>query len=396
MHAVPPMAPPAVVKSPRNLHLDFFRGAALLVILYDHVLCDALISLPLYVQATPIFWGLACAAMIFVFISGQVYGLVYGKTYDREGLGITMKRSLWRVWQLYLANFVTFVAVWLTVRLLQSQRLVEGFMSNELQMMHERWHGRAGPFLAFAEFARIPHLFDVLPLYMFFVAIGPLIIAGLSKWPRTTIFASVAIYTAAQFGLSMPMRSLGLHHFFFNPFAWQLVFTGGIVLARLKPKIPRSIPVLIAGTLLILVVALRVWVIPYLVFHDQLAASPDLEVNPSWADRGNLHFVRILYFAVLAYVAVNLLPRREWFWKSLPVRGICLLGRHTLLGFCVGVWFSWVSDPMLIHLHGTWLDAMVAFAAGTGLTVAVVLLAERRVRARDRESRSLTVTSAST
>lgn len=87
MHAVPPMAPPAVVKSPRNLHLDFFRGAALLVILYDHVLCDALISLPLYVQATPIFWGLACAAMIFVFISGQVYGLVYGKTYDREGWG---------------------------------------------------------------------------------------------------------------------------------------------------------------------------------------------------------------------------------------------------------------------------------------------------------------------
>ncbi len=357
-----------------------------MVILYDHVLCDAMTSLPLYVQATPIFWGLACAAMIFVFISGQVYGLVYGKTFDRDGLGVTVRRSLWRVWQLYLANFLTFAAVWLTVRLLQSVRFAEGFMSNELQQMHERWHGRAGPFLAFAEFARIPHLFDVLPLYMVFVAIGPLIIVGLSKWPRATIFASVAVYTAAQFGLNMPLRSLGLHQFYFNPFAWQLVFTGGIVIARLKPKITRSVPMVVAGTLVLLAVALRVWLIPYLVFHDYLAASPAWEVNPSWADRGNLHFIRILYFAVLTYVAVNLLPRSEWFWNWLPVRGICLLGRHTLLGFCVGVWFSWVSDPILIHLHGTWFDAMAAFVAGAGLTVAVVLLAERRVRVRSMRS----------
>ncbi len=282
MRAVLPMAPSLAPMRSRDVRLDFFRGVALLVILYDHVLGDSETNLPLFIQATPIFWGLACAAMIFVFISGQVYGLVYGKAFDRNGLGPIVKKSLLRAWQLYLANFLTFAAVWLTVRMLQAQGLAEGILSNEILQMHNRWQGWASPFLAFAGFAKMPQFFDVLPLYMVLICVGPAIIAGLSKWPRATILASVALYLSAQFGLGFPMRNLGLQPFYFNPFAWQLVFTGGIVIARFKPKITRSVPVVIAGIVLMLVVALRVWVIPYSVHQGYLYDSPAWAVNPSW------------------------------------------------------------------------------------------------------------------
>lgn len=381
MQAVTPLAPPVTTKRPRDVRLDFFRGAALLIILYDHVLWGAETTLPFYLQATPIFWGLACAAIIFVFISGQVYGLVYGKIFDRDGLGPTVKKSLVRAWQLYLANFFTFAAVWLTVRILQDYGFAEGIMSDELVQMHERWNGWISPILAFARFANMPDLFDVLPLYMILVAIGPVIIAGLNRWPRATLLASAAIYVGAQFGLKLPMTVLGLQPFYFNPCAWQLVFTVGIAIARFKPKIPRSVPVVIAGVVLILAVAVRIWVIPYAVHRGYLAPSPAWEVDPSWGDRANLHYVRIFYFAVLAYVVICFLPKSDWFWNSSPVRGIRLLGRHTLLGFCIGVWFSWVSDPILIHLHGKWSDALAAFVLGGALTLAVALAAEHRARA---------------
>lgn len=227
----------------------------------------------------------------------------------------------------------------------------------------------------------MPHLFDVLPLYMVLVSIGPFIIVGLSKWPRATLLASAALYAGAQFGLGFPMRHYGFQAFYFNPFAWQLVFTAGIWLARVKPEIGRNIPVMVAGVTLILAVALRVWVIPYSVRMGYLADSPAWRVDPSCGDRTNLHFVRILYFAVLTYVVMGFLPKGDRFWNLTPIRGICLIGRHTLSGFCVGIWFAWVSDPLLVHLHGEWFHAMAAFVVGVALTAAVAFFAESRRRA---------------
>jgi hypothetical protein len=363
------------------VRLDFFRGAALLVILYDHLLGEAQTALPIYVQMTPFFWGLACAAIIFVFISGQVYGLVYGSIFDRRGLKSTVLKSARRTGELYFANFVTFAAVWLVVRLVRGPGFADGALPAQIGLMAERWGGQIGAMFAFARFADAPELFDVLPLYMILVAAGPPILWGLSRWPRSTLLVSAAIYAAAQFGLAFPMEAMGLKPFYFNPCAWQIVFVGGIAIARFKPVIGRSMPVVIAGIILIVVVALQIWAIPYAQSKGYLGRLPPWQVNPAWHDRTNLHFVRILYFGVLTYIVMQFLPKQDWFWNLALVRALRMIGRHTLPCFCVGVWFTWVSEPILVHFHGLWFHAIAAFGIGTGLTGIVALFAERRKQA---------------
>ena len=65
----------------RDLRLDFARGLALLVIFVNHIPDNEgqFFTLSRY--------GWSDAAEVFVFCSGYVSALVFGKTFERSGLG---------------------------------------------------------------------------------------------------------------------------------------------------------------------------------------------------------------------------------------------------------------------------------------------------------------------
>src|SRR6202023_2213020 len=67
---------------------------------------------------------------------------------------------------------------------------------------------------------------DVLPLYIVLVLALPAVLWGLIKIPRWTLLGSAILYVLARiFDWNLPSFPGG--NWYFNPFAWQLLFVFG-------------------------------------------------------------------------------------------------------------------------------------------------------------------------
>src|SRR5580658_4051672 len=88
----------------RDLRLDLFRGLALWFIFLDHV-PDNILS-----WLTVRNYGFSDATEIFVYISGYTAVIAYGRMMAQQGWIKAAARIYRRVWQLYVAHILLFVA----------------------------------------------------------------------------------------------------------------------------------------------------------------------------------------------------------------------------------------------------------------------------------------------
>ena len=89
----------------------------------------------------------------------------------------------------------------------------------------------------------VPNYFDILPMYLVILALIPVTVALARVDPRLALLLCVALWAAAAAGLNLPAdlwSSKGSDRtWFFNPFAWQLVFfTGFALMAGWLPRPP--------------------------------------------------------------------------------------------------------------------------------------------------------------
>src|SRR5262245_19770054 len=108
------MAAQPVIASGRDIRLDLFRGLALGFIFVDHVPTNLVSWL------TVRNYGFSDATEIFVFISGYTAVIAYARMMQREGWLRAAARVYRRVWQLYVAHILLFVAftaqiVWVSI-----------------------------------------------------------------------------------------------------------------------------------------------------------------------------------------------------------------------------------------------------------------------------------------
>ena len=93
----------------RDLRIDFFRGLALYMIIFDHIAGDPLSRLT-YARL-----GFSDAAEIFVFLSGVSCGIVYSRLLSRQGVGGLLRGVSWRALQIYtyylIASLVTILVI---------------------------------------------------------------------------------------------------------------------------------------------------------------------------------------------------------------------------------------------------------------------------------------------
>ena len=82
----------------RDQRIDFFRGLALIFILWDHIPHNPLAEL------TVRNFGLSDAAEIFVFLAGYAAVLAYGKIARRDGFLLASVKILRRAWVLYVVH----------------------------------------------------------------------------------------------------------------------------------------------------------------------------------------------------------------------------------------------------------------------------------------------------
>src|SRR6201995_4303079 len=215
MHA--PVKPDLVTRT-RDLRIDLARGIAIWFLFFDHIPQNAVNLLTLRN------FGFSGATDLFVFVGGYGVALLYGRMAEERGLLVTATRILKRVWQLYAAYIVLFViyidvigqvAAKYAVPDIIDEYNVAGLVDHPIRVLAHGLILQARPLNL-----------DTLQLVIPLMATLPLVIAGMQRWPKLTLAASVALYfVARQFDLYLDSFPEG--RWYFNPFSWQLLFVLG-------------------------------------------------------------------------------------------------------------------------------------------------------------------------
>ncbi|MEZ5327104.1 MAG: OpgC domain-containing protein [Verrucomicrobiales bacterium] len=286
--------------------------------------------------------GWLTAAEGFVFLSGLVGGLVLGRKSERGSIG---RLCLARVGKLYLSHITVFVIVLLLVNF--SDGLAEHWSTRFASMGDLRYPGKVlmpGLLLLFQ-----PDLLNILPLYIVFLMIAPMVIGGFQRnLDRTVLAISVAVWFVGQ---AMPDLLTGTPGAYlgvatFNVLGWQFLDVRGMWIGycgmhrgELLVQPTRGKVVL---ALLIASLGLVSRNLPR--FADMVAISPNFpqvtgEYVAALTNRSTLGVARILNFAALAFLFFVALGDTVWLPAKLrrgiswPCRALKWLGRRSLQAF---------------------------------------------------------------
>jgi len=359
-----PAVQAAVVTPGRDLRLDLFRGIALWLIFLDHIPSN------LVAWGTIRNYGFSDATEIFVFVSGYTAAFVYGKEMRERGPLIAGAHILRRVWQIYVAHVFLF-AIYLAEISYVATSFENPLYAEEMNILDFLKQ----PDVTIVEALLLkfkPANMDILPLYIVLLLLFPPILWLLQFRAWLALGASVLLYVLTwHFGWNLPSYPEG--NWFFNPFAWQLLFVFGAWCAlggahRLGPVLQSrvTLAIAIAYLLFAFVIALT-WYLP--------GMGPYV---PHWLeeliypiDKQNLDVLRFAHFLALAAVMVWFIPRdapglkSPWLWAPI----VC--GQHSLEIFCLGVFLSFAAHFAMIEVSGAvWMQFLLS---GLGIVVMVAV-----------------------
>jgi hypothetical protein len=228
----------------------------------------------------------------------------------------------------------------------------------------------------------VPNYFDILPMYLVILALIPVMMALARVDARLALAASIGLWVAGTAGLNLPAEMWFTkpsdRQWFFNPFAWQLVFfTGFALMAGWLPAPPvRRGLVLIAAAVVVLSVPFawgRILGQVEVLRDIRHAAAPLVDKT----DFGILRYVHFLALAYLAWVAVGpagVRLQRQGLAGDL-IALICRVGQQSLAVFAASMVMARVLGAVLDLMGGGALAALAVNLAGFGLIVAVAAVA---------------------
>ena len=359
----------AQVATGRDLRLDFFRGLALIFIFVDHIPRNVFGLFTIH------HYGFSDAAEAFVFISGYSAAMVYTAVAQRSGMVFALVQIWRRMWQLYIAHvlmFIVFVAqiAWVSGKFNNAMYVEE---MNIVGFLDE-------PHVAVAQALLLmfkPTNLDILPLYILLLLFFPLILflLRINRW--LAFSASLALYVATRaLDWALPAYPPG-SEWYFNPLAWQLLFTIGAVLGArradgTRSRLPRSrlLAWLAGGYVVFALVFMVQWLIPGM--SDVLPGPINRMLFPM--DKTDLSPWRLFHFLALAYVVKMAFPADHKMFGWRIARPILWCGQNSLYVFCLGIFLSFVGHVVITEIGGwLWVQAVVN-AAGIGLMIALAAL----------------------
>lgn len=310
----------------RDPRLDFYRGIAMLVIFTSHAPNNY------WGDWIPGRFGFSDATEIFVFCSGMASAIAFGTSYDRSGWLMGTARVVFRCWQVYWAHICLFFALlWMLIALddIGFEKLYVNSLALQVFL-----NNTADSLFGLLTLTYVPNYFDILPMYIMILLMMPLIM-GLSyiRIELVLVFMVVVWFMAQtnllmslgleRMAISLPASTDSDRPWFFNPFAWQLVFFTGFALVRgwiPTPPVNRVLvivaTVITLGFMTVSHVAIREW---------GFAWAQDWRVaNSMFITKTDLGLFRYLHFIALAYLAYAIAGEGG---KHLLVEGKTLLSR---------------------------------------------------------------------
>jgi hypothetical protein len=229
---------------------------------------------------------------------------------------------------------------------------------------------------------------DVLPLYIVLLLLFPPVLRLLLWQPAYALIGAAAVYVLAlHYQINLPGYPSGV--WFFNPFAWQLLFVFGAWCAvggaqRLRGLLQSRIVFAVAIAYLAFALFIT------LTWHFD-ALKP---LVPNWLaevlypiDKTDLDVLRFAHFLALAAVTVRFVPR-DWpvlKWRILQPAIRC--GQHSLEIFCLGVFLAFAAQFVISERSGGPLLQAALSAAGILIMIATANLISwyRRVEGRSQQ-----------
>jgi hypothetical protein len=320
-------------------------------------------------------YGFSDATEIFVFVSGYTATIAYASVLSRKGTVVAAARVLRRVWQLYVAHIMLFVAFtaqigWVSLTtdrqtFMEEMDLV-GLVQEPMRVIVET-----------ALLAYRPTNLDVLPLYIVVLASFALLLPLVTRAPWRVLAGSILLYLLARhFDWNLRGYPEG-KTWYFDPFTWQLPFYLGAACAadgrvgeRLKPYAAVLVPAAVA----------------YLVFSGLIALSWESNtlgnLVPDWlgrliypVDKTTLDPLRLAHFLALAYLVQVVVRPDSAFLRWPIVEPIRRCGENSLLVFCLGTFLSFSAFVVLDAVGGSLAAQFVVTVVGLALQIGAAYLA---------------------
>jgi len=315
----PSVLPTAGAKKPRDMRLDALRGLFLIIMAGVHA--PTPVS---HAVQDPL--GYNGAAEGFIFLSACLAGIVYGRTYQQADWSAMSRRAWRRSRQIYIVHLAVLVPIALIAWALADVLPPLAAHFNDF-LVHPLGSLALMPLLLHQ-----PPLFDILPLYVIFLAVMPWMLAFARRRGWGIILAISALgWLAAQCKLDArligdPARLLPLRWGAFDLLAWQFLWVCGLVLGETSLRRPVIKP------------ELRFWLgapaaaIVLVGLLSRRGFWPDAWLPPDiflWMDKWTLGPLRLLNFAAWTVLLLAWNPHPpKWFLSP-----AALLGRHSLAVF---------------------------------------------------------------
>jgi hypothetical protein len=334
-------------------------------------------------------FGFVSSAEGFVFLSAVLVGRIYYREHMLDEKNV--RRHLWRRSLKIYAYHIALLAFAFSVLSVYAVHTHRAALTNLLNfyLNHPATAIVGSVFLLYC-----PPLFDILPLYVTFLFLSPLILSAATRFRwRTVLSVSVLLWLGAQLGLRDAFHNLIVHvtHLHiplqesgaFNMFAWQAVWVTGLWMGSASAheevalaKVPRwAIP--LSGALCVFFACVRYgWFGPHL----------DWPTLGLWVDKwqlGPLRVVNLVAFAIFFFWL------RRWVVLLISREPFLTMGKASLQVFCAHLFFVFIG---LALLYGDmeqleWRTAIVLTAV-TFLALFWVAAREVRKRRRAKEART--------
>ncbi|WP_121062159.1 OpgC family protein [Chachezhania antarctica] len=371
----------------RDLRLDVARGIAMFIILIAHIPYDP------WANWIPARFGFSDATEIFVFCSGMASAIAFGGAFLNRGWAMGTARTAYRLWQVYWAHIGLFFFVAMSMAAIDLYANFDKSYVDALNLQHF-FEAPEKNIVALFTLTYVPNYFDILPMYLGVLALMPVLMFIVMRVGVAAAMAtSVAIWLAANFGMfPLPAEPWSDRQWFFNPFAWQLLFFTGFAFMRGWLPAPR-----ISAGLIWLSIAFLILGAPFGAWKVFLWVEAGHQGLGDWirstypltaelrdkTEFGLLRYLHFLAIAYLAYAAVGdgghrLHATGDGFgariWRWLMVQ-IVKVGQQSLAVFVFSMAIAQLIGMTFDQLGRSFAVVTAGNLIGFGLLIGVAYLA---------------------
>jgi hypothetical protein len=312
----------------RDVRLDFFRGIGMLIIFLAHAPGNP------WNSWIPARFGFSSATELFVFCSGFASALAFGMTFERRGFAMGAAKTAKRMWEVYWAHIGLFVALAALAVLVKKAGLGTDYFDEHIQPLME---DAGGAVFGLVTLTWLPAYLDILPMYLVILGLMPVVMLARRLHDLLPFALVIALYGAVfAFGINLPGNPWNGYGWFFNPFAWQLIFFTGFAFGMgWIPPPPLNRRGLAAACLAVVIVAVP---LSFWGFHQVWPAIGVLhEMILPGEGKTDFHPLRMIHFLATAYIALGLIA---YFKPDLTARGghhIIKVGQQSLASFLLSL-----------------------------------------------------------